>query len=185
MSKIGKIPIKIPKNINIKIKNNIIKITSINGVLEEYINPVIFIEIKNNKIILYNKFQKKENKKFHGLYRSLINNMIIGLTEGFEKKLEIIGIGYKAKILNNNILELNIGYSHLILFHFPKEIVMTIIITKEKNYILKIKGINKQLVGQIAAKIKLLRKIDPYKGRGIKYLNEKIKKKVGKSSNKK
>jgi len=109
--------------------------------------------------------------------------MIIGVTEGFKKSLEITGIGYKAEI-EKNILKLNLGYSHLILFYFSKDIKITTKSTKEKKYIIEIEGIDKQLVGQVSAKIKSLKKPEPYKGKGIKYLNEKIRKKSGKSSKK-
>lgn len=183
MSRIGNMPIQIPKNVNIKIINNVIKITGPKGNLEQYINPVILLKQEKEKIYLNNKIKKKKNKSLHGLYRSLISNMIIGVTQGFKKSLEVVGIGYKAEI-EKNILKLNLGYSHLILFYFPEEIKIKTKSTKEKKYIIEVEGIDKQLVGQVSAKIRSLKKPEPYKGKGIKFLDEKIRKKSGKSSKK-
>lgn len=183
MSKIGKIPIEIPENVIFEIKENKVKITGPKGSLSQDIKFEILVEVKENKILLKNQNKKKKN--FHGLYRSLINNMIIGVTKGYKKCLEINGIGYKAGIKNNNIMELHLGYSHSILFHFPKEIKIKVQSTKTKNYIIEVEGINKQLVGLVASKIKSLKKKDPYKGKGIYYLGEKIRRKSGKTNIKK
>jgi large subunit ribosomal protein L6 len=183
MSRVGKVPIQIPKNVIVKIENNIIEIGGPKGNLKQYINPIITLKQEKDKIYLDNEIKKKNNKSLHGLYRSLINNMIIGVTKGFKKYLEVIGIGYKAES-EKNILKLNLGYSHLILFYFPKEIKIKTKSTREKNYIIEIEGIDKQLVGQISAKIKSLKNPEPYKGKGIRFLGEKIRKKSGKSSKK-
>ena len=126
----------------------------------------------------------KEDKEdsFQGLYRTILQNMIIGVTKGFEKKLELIGVGYKAVMNGHNILELDLGYSHKILFVLPKEVICTVEAEKGKNIIIVLNGNEKYLVGQIAAKIKSLRSVEPYKGKGFRYLGETIKLKAGKTT---
>jgi len=180
MSRIGKLLIKIPNNVTVNIFKNIINIKGPMGVLTQYINPFIKVNIKEDTILLVNTFLKeKKYKALHGLYRSLVNNMIIGVTEGFKKELELVGVGYKADI-KDNLLKLYLGYSHPIFFYLPSEVLVKLTLNKLKNYIISIEGINKQLVGQITAKIRSLRKIEPYKGKGIKFVGEIIIKKSGK-----
>ena len=184
MSRIGKIPITLPQNVIATYdEKNVIAIKNGNKELFQFIAPTININIENNIIFLTRKDEKKNNKALHGLYRTLINNMVLGVTEGYEKKLELIGVGYKASV-QNNILELHLGYSHNIFFVMPKEIVVNVNIEKGKNPIIILKSIDKQLIGQVAAKIKSLKKIEPYKGKGIKFVGENIRRKEGKSKSK-
>ena len=125
--------------------------------------------------------RKKKYKSFHGLYRALLNNMIIGVVEGFKKELELVGVGYKASV-QDNVLELSLGYSHSIFFSVPPEITVKAETAKGKNPIVCLEGIDKQLVGQVAAKLKSLRKVEPYKGKGIRFVGEQIRRKVGKAT---
>lgn len=181
MSRIGKLPIIIPDGINIEKKiNNTIIVKGPLGILSQKIDNNIHININNNKIFLSIILINKKNKSLYGLSRSLINNMIIGVYKGFSKSLEIIGVGYKVSI-NNNLLELNLGFSHDIIIVLPKEIKINIVYNKGKNPIIIVQSFDKQLLGMVAAKIRSLRKPDPYKGKGIKYLDEIIRRKAGKS----
>ncbi|WP_185872589.1 50S ribosomal protein L6 [Blattabacterium cuenoti] len=182
MSKIGNLPILIPTNVSIEINNNKIDIIGQFGRLSQIISKYIKLEIKNNFLFLKREKEDKKYKSMHGLYRVLINNMIIGVQHKFKKKLELVGIGYRVSKIFDNLLEFHLGYSHNIILEVPKEININIQITKDKNTILILDSINKQLVGQIASQIRLLRKPEPYKGKGIRYLNEYIRKKTGKSA---
>lgn len=182
MSRIGVVPVDIPEGVSVFLKRKTILIKGPLGELSQniYIN-IINIEIKNNKIYLYNLSNKKEYKSLHGLYRSLIFNMIVGVKNGFVKKLELVGIGYRATN-NGNILELNLGYSHNIIIKTPNEINIETKNEKGKNTIIILKSFDKQLLGIIASKIRSLRKPEPYKGKGIRYLNEILRRKTGKSA---
>ncbi|WP_185882250.1 50S ribosomal protein L6 [Blattabacterium cuenoti] len=182
MSKIGNLPILIPNNVNITINNNQINIFGKFGNLSQIISKYIRVKIKNNFLFLTRIKEDKESKSLHGLYRVLINNMIIGVQYKFIKKLELVGIGYRVSKIFNNLLEFNVGYSHNIILEVPKEINIEIKIEKGKNPILILKSINKQLLGQVASKIRSFRKPEPYKGKGIRYVNEYIRKKAGKSA---
>ncbi|MDH3003719.1 MAG: 50S ribosomal protein L6 [Candidatus Shikimatogenerans sp. JK-2022] len=183
MSRIGNKLINIPKNVNIKKVKYKIIIKGILGKLEQKINKNIKIQISNKKINLINKKKNiKKYKSLHGLYRMLILNMIKGVSKGFNKKLELVGIGYKAKCYKN-FLYLNIGFSHKIFLEFYKSIEITIINLKNtnNNIIINIFCIDKQLLGLVASYIRSIKKPEPYKGKGIKYLNEKIIIKTGKT----
>ncbi|WGH25028.1 MAG: 50S ribosomal protein L6 [Candidatus Shikimatogenerans bostrichidophilus] len=180
MSRIGNKFIIIPKNINIKVKYNKISVKGKLGKLKIKINKNIKILIKENKINLINKNNKY--KGLHGLYRMLIYNMIYGVTKGFKKQLELIGVGYKAEVYKKGrILILNLGYSHNIIFHVCKEINITIDYIKGANYIINLHSIDNQLLGIVASKIRSLKKPDRYKGKGIRYKNENIILKPGKT----
>ncbi|WGH26654.1 MAG: 50S ribosomal protein L6 [Candidatus Shikimatogenerans bostrichidophilus] len=183
MSRIGKKYIIIPNNVNIYFKKKYIYVNGKLGILKEKINNNIKIKINNNKIYFFNK--KKEEKKYkslHGLYRMLIYNMIIGVKKGFNKKLELVGVGYKAEVYNNGkILKLNLGFSHEIIIKFCKFINISILNIKSNNTIINVFSINKQLLGIVVSKIRSIKKPDPYKGKGIRYKNEKIILKKGKT----
>ncbi|MGX7592487.1 50S ribosomal protein L6 [Candidatus Karelsulcia muelleri] len=179
MSRIGKRNIFLPKNILMKIKNNVISVTGPLGKLSIKIIGDIKIEIAENKLTIKRLENNKYNKSLHGLYRMLINNMIIGVLYGFKKELELKGVGYKVALDNEKkVLEFNLGYSHNIVMNFPKD--LTVEIKNETRMILM--SYDKQLLGIFAAKIRSLRKPDPYKGKGIRYINEYIIKKAGKTT---
>jgi len=175
MSRIGKLPVDIPSGIEVKIEGG--KIIFKNGKVSKEIDTKdnVFVKIENNQIIFSPKGDDRQSKAFWGTYRSLSDNVIIGFTKGFEKKLEINGVGYKAAV-KGNTLELSLGFSHPINYDFPKNITINV----EKN-IVTIKGDDKQVVGQVAADIRSFRPPEPYKGKGVKYVEETIIRKAGKT----
>lgn len=177
MSRIGKKPIVIPKGVEIVIGKDSLRVKGPKGELEHFIHPKVKFEKKDNELItaVANQLDKEE-RSLWGLFGSLAQNMVKGVTEGFEKKLEVNGVGYKAA-LSGNKLTLNVGYSHPVDFELPEGIAGEV----EKN-IITIKGIDKQLVGQVAAQIRKIRKPEPYKGKGIKYIDEVIRRKAGKTA---
>ena len=179
MSRIGKKPIEIPEAVEMKQDNNFVIVKGAKGELRQELHPKIKVEITDKQalVVVAHPGDTKE-KALWGLFRSLINNMVVGVTEGFEKKLEINGVGYKATVTGSNIV-LNVGYSHPVEFNIPEGITCVV----EKN-IITITGINKQLVGEVAANIRKIKKPEPYKGKGIKYIDEIIRRKVGKAAGK-
>lgn len=184
MSRIGKLPIELPQGVTLRgPEENIVYVKGPKGELSQYIDPAIQLTIERNVINVLRRTNQKKHKALHGLYRVLINNMIIGVSTGFTKSLELIGVGYKASV-QKNILDLDLGYSHKIYFSIPREITVQAEMTKGKNPLIHLEGIDKQLLGQIAAKIKTLRKVEPYKGKGIRYLGEQIRRKAGKTASK-
>jgi large subunit ribosomal protein L6 len=177
MSRIGRMPVAIPQGTDIKIdKNNVITVKGKNGTLTENLHGDMKIEIKGNEINVIRPTEQKKHKALHGLTRSLINNMVIGVNDGFEKKLEINGVGYRVAKQGNKIV-LTLGYSHLIEMQEPKGITYEV----EGNNKITVKGADKQLVGECAAKIRSKRPPEVYKGKGIKYENEYIRRKEGKT----
>ena len=181
MSRIGKLPIEIPEGVDVKISSNYILIKGKKGMLEYNFNKSIKIIIKDRFInICINENDKsKKNKAIYGMTRALINNMNIGENNGFKKELEMVGIGYKASILKNKLL-INVGYSHVLEFIIPEDI--EVVLPQPTKII--INGINKQKVGEFAAIIRKSRPVEPYKGKGIRYLNEHVRRKVGKTGSK-
>ena len=177
MSRIGKSPIILNKNINIKFEDNILTIQGPKGKLNHKIPNQIGIKQDNTKLIVYKKEESKIAQKLHGLLRTIINNMVIGVSEGFCKRLDIQGVGYRAQIDNQQNLVLNVGYSHPINIETPQNITINV----ENNTQIKIQGIDKETIGQLAAQIRSIRPPEPYKGKGIRYHNEIIRKKVGKA----
>ncbi len=184
MSRIGKLPITLPESVAIKsFEDNLLIIQGPKGELTLDIDPVINLQIEANIITVQRHTNQKKHKALHGLYRVLINNMIIGVSTGFSKSLELVGVGYKAA-LESNVLDLDLGYSHKIYFTVPSEVDVRTEIAKNKNPMIHLWSIDKQLLGQIAAKIKSLRKVEPYKGKGIRYLGERVIQKEGKRTSK-
>ncbi|MGX7592893.1 50S ribosomal protein L6 [Candidatus Karelsulcia muelleri] len=183
MSRIGKRNIIIPKNIIIKIKKNVISVTGPLGKLSLKIRGDLKIERAENQITIKRIENKKSNKSLHGLYRMLINNMIIGVLYGYKKELELKGVGYKVALDNEKqVLEFNLGYSHNIVMNFPKDLKVEIKNETNQNTRIILMSYDKQLLGIFAAQIRSLRKPDPYKGKGIRYINEYIIKKAGKTT---
>lgn len=177
MSRIGKKPVTFSDNVKISLKDNVIEVNGPKGKLSQEIKGDIDIHVKNNEVIITRKNEQKRNRELHGLYRALINNMVIGVTEGYEKRLEIVGIGYKAE-LKEKYLALQLGYSHQIIFLPPEEIKLQV---PAPNSII-VSGADRQLVGEVAAKIRSFRPPEPYKGKGVKYENEIIRRKAGKAA---
>nr|YP_009396859.1 ribosomal protein L6 [Ophidocladus simpliciusculus]ARW66045.1 ribosomal protein L6 [Ophidocladus simpliciusculus] len=176
MSRIGRKEIVIPNNIEVKIDKSNIWVKGQRGELFYKISELIKIEQTKNTIKLIKKFETKKAQEIYGLSRSIINNMIIGVSEGFQKKLVIQGVGYRSQIKDNNLI-LNVGYSHTVQISTPKNISIKV----QNNTNISIEGINKEQVGQIAATIRSVRPPEPYKGKGIRYENETIRRKVGKA----
>ena len=184
MSRIGKLPIPLSDKVEFSITaDNVITLKGDKGTSSLQIHPNISIDKDNNQIIVKRTSEVKQDRALHGLYRSLINNMVIGVSEGYTKKLEIIGVGFRATI-NGDVLELNLGYSHPIFFVAPLGIKMEVDTKSKKNPVLIVSGIDKELVGQVSAKIRSFRKPEPYKGKGIRYEGEQIRRKAGKSASK-
>lgn len=179
MSRIGKLPIKVPAEVTVELQKGHIRISKGKNVLEQHIEPGIEIEYDQAAGVLkVNRVNNSKNyRALHGLYRSLLNNMVTGLTKGFQKELEIVGIGYRAE-LKENRLHLQLGYSHQIVFIPPENI--SIVVAKPISIV--VKGFDRQLVGQVAAKIRSFRPPEPYKGKGIKYSGEYIRRKAGKAA---
>lgn len=181
MSRIGKSPISIPSGVTVTLNNNVVNVKGPKGELSQEINPDITCELEDGVLNLKRPTDQKRHKSMHGLYRALVNNMVEGVSSGYKKDLELVGVGYKAAV-QNNILELNLGYSHSIYFAVPDEIKISAETAKGKNPLVTIEGVDKQLVGQIAAKIKSFRKVEPYKGKGIRFVGEQIRRKAGKTA---
>ena len=179
MSRIGKKPIVIPKGVTVALDGNTVKVKGPKGELQRTIHSNIKVEMKDSEIVVSRSNDLKTNRALHGLSRALIQNMILGVSEEFKKTLDIVGVGYRVELKGSNLL-LNMGYSHPIFFIPPAGIKIE---TPTATQIV-ISGIDKQLVGQVAAKIRSIRKPEPYKGKGIKYSNEQILRKAGKTAGK-
>ncbi len=179
MSRIGKKPISLVKDVKIKNADNLLEVTGPKGSLSVKMDKDISAAVENNELIFTRKDESKKNKALHGLYRALTQNMITGVTDGFSKKLELVGIGYRAE-LKGTTLVLMLGYSHPIVFNAPKGINLVL---PNQNTIV-VSGIDKQLVGLVAAKIREFRMPEPYKGKGIKYDTEVVRRKAGKTASK-
>ena len=182
MSRIGKKPINLTEGVTILVNDdNLVTVKGPKGTLTEQINSDISINIEDNTLTVSRPTEQKRHKAMHGLYRSLINNMVEGVCSGYKKELELVGVGYKATA-QGKVLELNLGHSHSIFLQIPEEISITAETQKGKNPIVTLEGIDKQLIGQVAAKIRSLRKIEPYKGKGVKFVGEIIRRKAGKTA---
>ncbi len=179
MSRIGKKAVEIPKEVKVDFKDGIFTSSGPLGKVSKKIPEGIILEMKDSAVSVKLKDDNPEYEKFSGLTRTLIANSVAGVVKGFEKELEIIGVGYRAEIKNKNLV-LNLGFSHQVNFEIPEGIKIAV----EKNTLLKISGFDKELVGLVAARIRELKKPEPYKGKGIKYSDEIIKRKVGKASGK-
>jgi len=185
MSRIGKKPINIPAGVTVDVSaHNVVTVKGPKGTLTQDVNPDITLKVEDSQLVLTRPTESKRHKSIHGLYRSLINNMVIGVTEGYKRDLELVGVGYKATN-QGQVLELSLGYSHNIYFALPDEISVKTETPKGKNPLVSLEGIDKELIGQVAAKIKALRKVEPYKGKGVRFVGEQIRRKAGKTAAKK
>jgi len=180
MSRIGNNPISVPEDVTIDVTENVISVKGKLGELKQDFSGVL-IKIDNGIITVERASESKENKSKHGLYRALINNMVIGVSKGWTKELELVGVGYRAKAQGQK-LDLAVGFSHNIVMDLAQEIKIETISEKGQNPRIKLTSFDKQLVGQVAAKIRSFRKPEPYKGKGIKYVGEYIRRKAGKSA---
>ncbi len=180
MSRIGRLPINIPAGVTVALEdNNTVVVKGPKGELKQKVNPSIKVEVKDDQITFARPNDKKENRAMHGLYRALVNSMVIGVTQGFQKELQIVGVGYRAQAKGNS-LELNMGYSHPVVMDAPEGITFE----TPSNTQIFVKGIDKQLVGQVAANVRAVREPEPYLGKGIRYANEQVRRKEGKSASK-
>lgn len=184
MSRIGKKPISIPSGVTVSVAGETVTVKGPKGQLTQQVNPDITVAVEEGQVVLTRPTDQKRHKALHGLYRSLINNMIIGTSEGYKKDLELVGVGYKATA-QANVLELSLGYSHSIYMAVPAEIAVSAETPKGKNPTITLTGVDKELIGQVAAKIKSLRKVEPYKGKGIRFSGEIVRRKAGKTGGKK
>ena len=185
MSRIGNKLIEVPSGVSVSVgDDNIVSVKGPKGTLTRVVDSDITVAVEGNELKVSRPTEQKRHKALHGLYRSLINNMIKGVGEGYRSELEIIGVGYKASA-SNNVLELQLGYSHNIFMAIPGEIKVTTTSEKGQNPKVILEGIDKELIGAVAAKIKSLRKVEPYKGKGIRFVGEVVRRKAGKSASKK
>ena len=182
MSRIGNAPITIPEGVEINISaENMVIVKGKLGELKEHVNPSIKVEYNDNILSLSRSNDDKEIRSMHGLYRALINNMVEGVSQGYVIEQELVGVGYRAKAQGQN-LELSLGFSHPIVFELPQEVKLTATTEKGKNPLLKLESFDKQLIGQVAAKIRSLEKPEPYKGKGVLFKGEVIRRKAGKTA---
>jgi large subunit ribosomal protein L6 len=181
MSRVGNQPISIPEGVSVSLADHEVKVKGPKGELTQTIDRDIAIEIENGTIEVKRPTNQKRHKALHGLYRALINNMVEGVSKGYTKKLELVGVGYKAAV-QNNVLELNLGYSHSIFMGLPEGIKAQAETARGQNPTITLEGYDKQLIGQVAAKIKSLRPVEPYKGKGIRFAGERIRRKAGKAA---
>lgn len=182
MSRIGKAPIELPEKVEItSSKGNLVTVKGPKGELQQQFDPDITVKVVDGEAILERPTEQKRHKSLHGMYRSILENMVEGVTNGWRKELELVGVGYRASN-TGNLLELNLGYSHPILFAIPEEVKLETKSEKGKNPLVILESNDRQLVGQVAAKIRSFRKPEPYKGKGIRYVGEYIRRKAGKAA---
>ena len=183
MSRIGKLPIEIPSGVEVKVsEDNLVTVKGALGVLEQQVDPEIQLTIEDNKVNFNRAAETKRHKSMHGLYRALVNNMVVGVSKGYEIKLELVGVGYRAEMLPDNVLDLVLGFAHHIYLQVPAEVKVEAKSDKRSNPIITLNSIDKQLIGQVAAKIRSFRKPEPYKGKGIKFVGEELRRKAGKAA---
>lgn len=181
MSRIGKAPIQIPAGVSIQVKDNVVTVKGQKGELSQAVNPDIEVKVEEGVITFSRPTDNREHRAMHGLYRALVNNMVVGVSEGYKKEMELVGVGYRATS-TGQVLELALGFSHAIYIKMPKEIKVEAKTERNKNPLIILESADKQLLGQVCAKIRSLRKPEPYKGKGIKFVGEIIRRKSGKSA---
>jgi large subunit ribosomal protein L6 len=182
MSRIGNLPIEIPDTVTVTVdNNNLVKVRGPLGELEQQVNKDIKIEIKEKEIIFSRSSEQKQHKAMHGLYRALVNNMIIGVSKGYVIQQELVGIGFRAEAKGQK-LEMSLGFSHNVIMELPPEVTVETKTERRANPIITLKSTDKQLIGHVAAKIRSLRPPEPYKGSGIRFVNEQLRRKAGKAA---
>ncbi|WP_207432894.1 50S ribosomal protein L6 [Sabulibacter ruber] len=184
MSRIGKLPITLPQGVEVLVnQDNLVTVKGPKGTLSSQVDTDITVSVDNGVLTITRPTEQKRHKALHGLYRALINNMVVGVSTGYKVSLELVGVGFKATTQGQN-LELALGYSHNIFVALPNEITATAVTEKGKAPVITLEGIDKQLIGQVAAKIRSLRKVEPYKGKGIRFVGEVVRRKAGKTASK-
>lgn len=186
MSRIGKLPINIPAGVTVTLKDNVVSVKGPKGELSQAVDPSIIVTIENNEITFAideanDTVEPKQKQAFHGLYRALVNNMVVGVHEGYTKEMELVGVGYRVSN-QGNLVEFALGYTHSIFLQLPPEIKVETKSERNKNPYIKLESADKQLLGLVCAKIRSFRKPEPYKGKGILYVGEQIRRKSGKSA---
>ena len=181
MSRIGKLPIAIPAGVTVTLKDDVVTVKGPKGELSQYVNPLITVTINDNEVVVSRSSDEKQERAFHGLYRALINNMVVGVSEGYKKELELVGVGYRVSN-TGNVMELALGYTHPIFMVLPAEIKVETKTERNKNPLITLESCDKQLLGAVCAKIRSFRKPEPYKGKGVKFVGEVIRRKSGKSA---
>ena len=186
MSRIGKLPINIPAGVTVSLKDNVVSVKGPKGELSQAVDPSIIVTIENNVITFAideanDTVELKQKQAFHGLYRSLVNNMVVGVSQGYKKEMELVGVGYRVSN-PGNLVEFSLGYTHSIFLQLPPEVKVETKSERNKNPYIAIESADKQLLGLICAKIRSFRKPEPYKGKGILYVGEQIRRKSGKSA---
>jgi large subunit ribosomal protein L6 len=185
MSRIGKLPISLAKGVEVNVsKGNLVTVKGPKGQLTQQVDADIVVEVSEGEVNVKRPTEQQRHRALHGLYRSLLKNMVAGVCDGFQKELELVGVGYRASNIGQ-VLELQLGYSHPIVMYIPDEILVETETAKGKNPIIKLSSIDNQLLGQVAAKIRSFRKPEPYKGKGVKFVGEDIRRKAGKAGGKK
>ena len=181
MSRIGKAPISVPGGVTVDVKNNMVTVKGPKGELMQQIDPDLSVTVEDGTLTVSRPTEQKRHKAMHGLYRSLINNMVEGVTNGWEKQLELVGVGYRAEN-SGQLLTMTLGFSHPVMFYIPDEVKVETITEKGKPPTIKLSSADKQLLGQVAAKIRAFRKPEPYKGKGVRFKGEEIRRKQGKTA---
>ncbi len=182
MSRIGKLPVNLPKNVTVHIDdNNMVSVKGPLGELTQVVDKDLKVEVVGNEIHLTRPSESKNHKSLHGLYRALLHNMVVGVSEGYKKELELVGVGYRAEAKGQN-LEMSLGFSHEVIIQLPNEVKVETKTERRANPIITLTCIDKQLIGHVAAKIRSLRPPEPYKGKGIKFVGEQLRRKAGKSA---
>ncbi|HNX44633.1 MAG TPA: 50S ribosomal protein L6 [Bacteroidales bacterium] len=182
MSRIGKLPIAVPSGVQITVSDkNLVTVKGNLGELKQQVDPDITVKVENGHLLVERPTDQKRHRAMHGLYRSLLANMVKGVSEGYKIEQELVGVGYKA-VATGQVLELSLGYSHNIIFEMPAEIKVTTVTERGKSPLITLVSHDKQLIGQVAAKLRSFRKPEPYKGKGVKFVGEVLKRKAGKSA---
>jgi large subunit ribosomal protein L6 len=182
MSRIGKLPVNLPKGVTVSVSDtNMVRVKGPLGELTQAVDRDLKVEVVENEVILSRPSESKNHKSLHGLYRALIHNMVVGVSEGYKKELELVGVGYRAEAKGQN-LEMSLGFSHEVILQLPNEVKVETKTERRANPIITLTCIDKQLIGHVAAKIRSLRPPEPYKGKGIKFVGEQLRRKAGKSA---
>ncbi len=186
MSRIGKLPVVIPAGVTVTLKDNVVSVKGPKGEMSQYVDPSIIVEVNDGEVVFKENEQlmidnPKQRHAYHGLYRSLVHNMVVGVSEGYVKKLELVGVGFRASN-QGNIIEFSLGYTHNIFLQLPKEIKVETKSERNQNPLIILESCDKQLLGQVCAKIRSFRMPEPYKGKGILFVGEQIRRKSGKSA---